>query len=80
MDECETLVFEALDRAAELPDDVGGKDILEGAEGAESDPGTAGANSGRNGVDHFPDEAGAVLGAAAVVVCALVDVVTEKLV
>lgn len=80
MDVCESLVVEALDRTAELPDDVRVCDILEGAEGAESDSGTSRANSGRNGIDHFPDEAGTVFGAAAIVVCALVDVVTEELV
>lgn len=80
MDECESLVLKALDRTGVLPHDVRVRDVLEGAERAESNCSAASTDGIRNGINNFPDEAGTVLGAAAVSICALVDVVAEELV
>lgn len=80
MDECESLVLKALDRTAVLSHDIRVRDVLEGAEGTESNSSAASTNSSRNSIDNFPDQAGAVLRAAAIGICALVDVVAEELV
>jgi len=77
---CESLPADLLNDVAIVLVNVGGISALKKAERGETDSNAIGPNGSDDPVDHFKDNATAVLGAATVSVGAEVDVVRDELI